>query len=327
MRTKKIALAVLLTFLSIILSATLGQLDFLRIAEGNLRSGVILILISVVLAYLIAIVVFILDFSDKKNLVKTYYVISLIFGLVLHLVNPIPLFTVIATLSFFGFLFYLYRATLSRSKLFVKFKPNEIFVPVVRYGLLFLLGMFALLGFFQTKSLMNGGRITPQLVKIVSRPILVIVNRQLGAQLQAQLGDKFEASIGTQDREKIVKFVLAELVESMSEGETRQLFGFRTDNIPIDKTLVYPSGEIDITPVVDAMLPDIAEKLNARYGNLMFLAPFVVAFFIVLFLQPLFIPFHILSSLFFIPMIFSLLIHSGFTLITKEAIEVERLSL
>lgn len=156
--------------------------------------------------------------------------------------------------------------------------------------------------------------------------MVLLLNKHFAAQLQARLGRRFERAIGSQNREEIVRFVLAEIVELMSEGTARQALGFNPKTIPIEKTIVYENGEIDLTPVINNMLPGIADNLNRRFKAYLVLIPFIVTGLLIITLVPLTVwPFELLAG-FLTPLIFFIIIKSGLIKIKKETIEAERVS-
>lgn len=322
MPRKKLILSVLLGVLSLLLGYTLGQLDFFGFLDNKHVLYLSLLFASFLFWYALSIVIFLLDFSDKKNLIIVYFGSSLLFGSAFLLANINGSMVFLNIIFFFLFLFYVYEATLKRFNLYLKFVPNEIFIPVAKHGFLFLLVILAFMGYSQAKNRqLTQSLITPIALKTVAKPFIIVLNKQLGAQLQAQLGDKFQQAIGTQNREQIVRFVLDETIEGMTEGKTRQLFGFRPDNIPVEKTIVNIDGTIDITPVIDYMLPEITLRLNKqidRYGALVAAG---VAIIVVLFVQP----FLAIFQLFFGPLnnaLFAILFSTG--LLKKKTIPAEK---
>lgn len=326
MSIKKIFLLVTLFIFSAILGFSLGNLNLFAFLDGN-YSPLLILLISITLSYLTAVVVFVLEFSNRTRINLAYTASSILFSLFFLIANRFLITSLLVFFCYLGFLFYVEYFGERRSHLFVKFKSREIFTPVVKQAFAFLMLIFAILGFFNTRNLMPEGKVSPQLVNLVSKPIVTIVNEQLGKQLQTQLGSQFQQSIGTNEREEIVIFVLEETIEAMAEGQTRQVFGFTPENIPIDKTIVYPNGEIDLTPVINEMAPDIAEKINQTYGNLVIFVPVIIAVLVILLLQPLLFPFHLLSGFILTPVLFYLMKISGFIIITKETVEAERVSI
>ncbi len=326
-RQKKITLVIGLLSLTLVLSYTLGKLDFFGFLSGRHALNFILLVSSFLLWHLISIVVFLLDLDRSQHRERVYLAVGSIFGVLFFTINQDILISLLSTFFFFFFLLYTNRALQDREKLFVKFAPKEILFPVIRSGFIFLLIMLAIMGYWQTlERAKKTNLLSPDILKLLSRPGVVIVNRQLGAQLQTQLGDRFQEAIGTSEKKAIVEFVLSESLETMSEGQTRQLFGLRADNIPVDRTVVYDNGEVDVMPVVEAVLPRVSDNLNQLAKEHLILAPVVIAVLILLIVSPLL---TLTEFVLFLPTAFViwLLLRTKFLEMTTTTVEKEVLKL
>ena len=327
MHNKKLLLFALLSLLTILFSFTLSQLDLFGFLDGRNTISFTYLILTLVFSYAIMLVVFILDFSDKKNLIKAYVGQALLFGLIYAISSFDITLSFLNSAIYYALLNFINTQGTKRSKLFIKFIPSEIFFPVLRKAFLFIVIFFAITNFFRTHSLISSDSLlTPSITRYVTRPIILILNKQIGAQLEQQLGDRFQTAIGTKERHRIVSFVLKELVESMGEGQVRQTFGFTPQNIPVDKVIVYDNGDIDITPVIDAMLPDMTVALNKKIANYVLIAPFAIAFITIFIFSALLIPVQLFESLVSL-LIFKILISSGFLEIIYEKSDVERITL
>ncbi len=323
MREKKIVLSVLLLFLSSCFGYTLGKLDFFGFISGRHALNLFYLLSAFATWHLIALITFILDFAEKKNLQLVFLSAASTFALTFFMVSRGIFSTLLNSIVFFIFLFYTYSTTYLRAALFVKFSPLDILFPVLRQGFLFLLIIFAVLGYVQAQQATKENTLlTKESLRTLSRPAVFILNKQLGAQLQAQLGDRFEDVIGTQDRQQIVRFVLSEILESFTEGQTRQIFGLSAEKIPIHKTIVYDNGEIDLSPVVEEVLPELVTLLNKKLVQFAAFIPFIIAAVVILLIQPLLGLFELLLI---IPtlMLFNILFASKFIRREKQLVEKE----
>lgn len=323
MREKKIVLSIFLLLLSFCFGYTLGKLDFFGFISGQHTLNLFYLLSAFIAWHFIALITFILNFADKRNLQAVFLFSALAFAMMFFAITRDIFSTLLNAVVFFIFLFYTYLTTYLRAKMFVKFSPQDILFPILRQGFLFLLIIFATLGYFQAqKAARENSIVTTESLRTISKPLVYALNKHLGAQLQKQLGDKFETTIGTQDRKQIVHFVLAEILESFQEGQTRQIFGLSADKIPIHKTIVYDNGEIDLTPVVEDMLPNLSDKFNQKLAQFTPFIPFIIAIVVILLIQPLLGLFELLLV---IPtqLLFKILFATKFIRIEKQTIEKE----
>lgn len=324
---KKTVLFILLCILSITAGAAIGLLDLFGFIDGRHTLSLSFFIISFLSIYAITIVVFLLNFAEKQRNHSFFILAGSFFAMTFFLMNLDILLTLLTSVFYLIFLYYSFEESHKRSRMFVKFLPREIFFPVMKKSFLYIMIVLSLIAFVQSKKLISENSLfSPSFVRILIRPTVMTINKQLGAQLQSQLGDRFKQTIGTQEREKIVRFVLAESIEAMGEGQTRQVFGFRPDTIPIDKTIVYENGDIDVAPVAETMLPSITEKLNQQVQKYALIAPFAIALLAFLIIQTFILPFQLFEG-FIALILFKILISSGFIRISKETIEIEKIAL
>lgn len=187
--------------------------------------------------------------------------------------------------------------------------------------------VLALLAYSQSKVLVSqNSLISPQMIKTISHPIVITLNKQLNAELKAQLGNQVSNKVPVQNQEQVIRLVLQESLESMQENGSQDIYGFKPKEIPIEKTIVYKNGDIDVAPVVDAMLPEIARRLNDRISQYAVFTPLIVAFLVLLILQPFVYPLELIES-FITQIIFKIMLKTKFLLLKKEVREIDVLEL
>lgn len=324
MSDKKLVLAFFLIFFSILLGGVLGAFNIFGLLDERQGLNLIYLVSAIFLTYLTGITIFILDFTNTTKTVTIFLMSSLFFAFTFFIINFNPATAVAVSIIFFVFLNYSYRASLARSKLFVQFLPREIFVPVLRRGFMYLVIMIAMVGFFQAhKQVKQQNLVTPSIVKVLSKPTVYILNKQLGNQLQSQLGDELGQMV-EEKREQMVLLVLAQTLESMAENDTNTIYGFAPREIPIHKTIVHPDGNIDLSPVIEEMSPVIAQRLNERLAGFNLIAPFVVALLAVIILQPISWLFNAIGAVLTL-IVFRMLLSTKLMKIVKEKREIEKI--
>jgi len=326
MSNKVLFFGSILTILAFILGVFLGMLDFFGFLNGEHTLNLIYLALTFVTWHLLGLTIFLLDLADSHN--ETVYIVSAaVFGMVFFIFSHNPLSAILATLCFFLFQIYTQHKLSARFRLFVNYSTREIVFPVIRRSFLFLMVILLLIGFIQGRgATQKTGLVTPYLVRTVAKPALMIINKQFSSQLQASFGNRFASQIGTNDRRTIVTLVLNEALESFEEGTTRQYFGVTKENIPLDQTIIYDSGEIDLTPVVDSMAPQIAEAINQRLFMYLPFLPFIFGLLVLAFVSPLIT----LSELLLLPvirLIIGALLQLGVITIAHETVERETLKL
>lgn len=172
------------------------------------------------------------------------------------------------------------RRVMNRTRRLVGLYLGEILSSAVRSGLGVLILLLPVVGYASIQ--LQPGRdqpiFPPVLVRQVLRPAVKVLNRQLADQLQAVYGDRFVQAIGTRDREEILKFVKAELIESTQEGQVRQVFGLTAANLNLEKIEVSPEGEIDLWPAVEASLPKLTKEASEMMFGYRWLIELVLVF-------------------------------------------------
>jgi len=323
---QKILFNVILASLTLTLAILLGLLDFFGFLRGAHTLNFLYLVLSFVTWHLLGLTIFLLNL-DKPKLETVYLVAAVLFGTVFFIFNQNYLSALLATCSFFLFQIYTEKALSKRAKLFVNYSTREVVFPIIRQSFLFLLLILVTVGFFQGQQQAKRAQlITPYMVRTLSKPIVIILNKQLGTQLQQQLGPQFEQALGTDERRTIVTFVLSEIMESFSEGTTRQLFGLNSQNLPLEKTIIYDSGEIDLTPVVNDVSDQIATQMNQRLNLYLPIIPLFFALLVFLFVSPL----VAVSEVLLLPIIraiIALLINHKIIIVSKQSVDREVLQL
>ena len=187
--------------------------------------------------------------------------------------------------------------------------------------------MISAIAFTQSKQLISSkGLINPVLIRLIARPSILMLNSQINSQIQSQLRTLPPDVRKQESTENIVKLILDKTVESMAQNETGDIYGFKPEEIPTELIYIAPDGSIDLTPMIDGMLPQIAQKLNVFIQKYALIAPFIVALLTFLILQPLMFPVNWIEIILTI-MIFKILLSTGFLKIAEEQRAVQKLHL
>lgn len=327
MRQKKLAIVITLAFLSILQAGVLGKLDFFGFLDGRHQISTSLFILSLLIGYLTTISVFLIEFSQKHRLRLVFLGCSVLFTITFFIVNGSFEISAVTGLLFVGYLLIAHNLVHKRSKVYVRFSPTDVLTPVVRASFTFILALFATLNFFSAQVKVNENALfAPKIVRPLTKPVVQIVNKQLTLQMRAQLDAKLPASTTVLEREKIIRTVLKETVLSLGEENKGYVFGIPASHIDTNKVLISPSGDIDITPTIDAVIPDISSLLNQQVRRFYFIAPFVVALLTFILLQPLFVPLSLIE----IPitkLVFYILFKTKFLQLKKEMKEVDTVGL
>lgn len=326
MLTKKNALIGFLILLSCVLGFTLGSLDFAGFFEKQSFINIGLLIASMLLAYFVTILMFILDFSDRKNMAQVCFVAALFFCGFFFITNFKILQTLATAIFYLIFLFYVYHAGAQRAMLFRKFRPNDIFLPVVRNGFLLLVVLLALMGSLQTKHLLgNQNILTTQIVRIATKPLVGIVNKQITAQINQQLGAQYQL-LPLKQKKEFIALGAREFVNATPPERIRQFFGVIPREVPTGKVQVLDDGSIDVGPMIDELLPSMTSQYNRQFGSYVVLLPLVVAFLVFLLLQS-FVWLFFVITIVITPIIFSVLLRSGVIKKSTEKVEIEKITL
>jgi len=327
MREKKIALIATLFLFTFFLGYTLAALDFFGFLTNMHALNFAYLFASFIAWHFISMVVFFLDLENSQHQQRVYIITSSIFGVVFLIFSQDIISTLLVTIFFFFFLITFERRIKKRAQLFIKFSAKEILLPIIKSGFLFLLIILVGLGYLQSLNrAKNSQVISASMVRLLIKPMAYGINKQLSVQIQRQLAPQLEQTIGIQDRQQIVEYALKESIEAMTEGTVRQQLGINPENIPLEKVIVYENGEIDVTPVLEAMIPDITRALNKMLEQYQVIIPFVFAVFVLLLASPLLSIVELLLLPFTI-LIIKILLSANFVHLEKESVEREVLKL
>lgn len=326
MSGKKTFLFVSLSLLSVTAGGVLGLLDVFGFIDGRHELSFIFLGLSIFVIYLILVNIFILNFARRSRIGAIFVAATFFFGITFYLVNLSAILAIFSTLAYLLFLIYALSATSKRSANQIKFVPSEIFLPVLRNSFLYLLIIFAAIAFTQSQQrVSNNNLINPELVRIVARLPIYSLNQQVNNQISSQLNRVPEEVLQEQSREDLTRLIIDSIVSSSAQG-TGDIYGFKPEEIPVDSIAVSNDGSIDITPMIDQMLPQIAARLNIFIQDYAVAAPFIVALITALILQPIMFLINMFEA-FLTLVIFKVLIASKFIKLQKVAAQIDKLSL
>lgn len=320
---KPLIVRIIFLFFTFLFAVFIGRLDFFGFLDGRHFISFTLLLGTLITGYFLNFGTFLIDLTRDRHEHSIYWFSALIFVATFAFVKGSLITAILSSILFVCFLLIISRETRKRLDIFVKLVPSELFFPVLRKGILFILGMFAILNFFQSQAkLENNALITPELVKTITKPFVSVFNKQLESQLKQQLGDKAQSSENTAAKRQIVEFVLKQTITS-TLGSSGKKIGISQNQIPSSEIIIYDNGAIDVAPVINLMADDIALNLNERIRPYFFVAPFFVAIATIIIFQPILWPIGMIES-YLSRFMFFVLLKSGFIKIKKETREVER---
>lgn len=327
MSPKKTALFVSLAISSILAGASFGLLDIFGFVDGRHTLSLRLLLASAGIVYVILVLTFLLNFASKSRIYIIFALSTIFFATTFFMMSLNPILTGLAASMYFIFLMYVYTASNKRASLYIRFLPHEVFFPILKASLSFVLILLAVLAYTQSQKLVShNSLITPTIIELSSKPTIAMLNKQINSQLSPAIQtDEFQALPESAQRKAIYK-ALEETVKQMADPQTGTIYGFPADEIPTQLATISPEGTVDIHPVIDAMLPGIAYMLNVQLKQYAVLAPFIVAFLTFVILQPLFIPLQLIESLCTI-ILFKLLLRAKVIRLHTQQQEVEVITL
>jgi len=324
---KKTALITLLAVLSVAAGGAFGLLDIFGFVDGRHGLSLAFFGLSILIIYFAIITIFILNFAEPSKIAVSFVGVAILFGVTFFLMNLNLVLSIFATLLYFAFLQYAFGASRQRSQNQIVFTPQDIFLPVLRNGILYFLILTSAIAFAQSRQLISKNSLVhPTLIRTISRPAVYTLNKQLNSQIQNQLAIVPEELRQQEGNEPIVRLMLSKTVEAMAQNKTGEIYGFKPEEIPIQLARVDSSGEVDIEPVIDGMLPSIAIKLNLFVQKYAFAAPFAIALLTFLILQPLMLPINIIESAITL-LLFKVLLATRFIKIEKQERAVDTLHL
>lgn len=278
MLDKKIILFTLLALLSIALGGILGLLDIFGFIDNRHGLSIALFTLSLLTVYFVTITVFIFDFIESGRIAMAFILSSLLFGITFFLMNLSIILAVFATILFFTFLFYVYSSSKSKAANQIKFSPDEIFLPIVKNGTFYLLVIVSAIAFTQSKSLVSQNTLVkPELVKILVKPAVKVLNSQVNSQVQQQIKTIPKAVTSKTGIQEVVRLMLHATVDTMAQNSNGSIYGIKPQEIPVDDVNIGSDGSVDLTPMFDSMSSTIAAKVNNTIQKYSLIAPFIVA--------------------------------------------------
>lgn len=323
MSGKKISILVILGISAIFTGAALGILDIFGFIDGRHTLSLSFLLLTALSLYISLISIFLLDFINLKQTYTYLSVISALFFVSFFIVNQHILLSLITALSYALFLNYSYTQTVKRAKLYIRFVPREIFFPILKRGFTYFLILMAILAYTQSQKLVSeNSLVSTSLIRMATKPTILMLNQQINSQLSPILETEAIEKLPRKQKEQVIYEALSLTAKNMANPKTKTIYGFKPSEIPIQEAEISPEGYVDVTPIVEAMLPSFAFRLNEWVSRYASLAPFAVAALAFLLLQPIIIPLQLLETLLTL-IIFKILMRSGFIRIRKEQQEVE----
>src|SRR3989338_6916827 len=311
---------------TLLFGAFLGKLDFFGFLDGRHEVNSRFLIGVLFTSYSLIFTTVLIDLSNDKNEHAIYAISAALFVGVFALFNGNILAALASGVLFIIFLWIISREARKRLEFYIRLVPSELFFPILKKGILFIVGMFAVINFFHSQiRLESDTLISPDLVRTVSKPFIVVFNKQLESQLKNQLGDHAKSTENSAARRQIVEFVLNQTIQS-TLGKQSENLGINANAVPVEKAVIYDNGAIDVAPVINLMADDISVSLNERLQPYFFIAPFVVALATIVIFQQLLWPIEVIES-YLSRLIFFILLKIRFVNIKKETREVERLSL
>lgn len=315
MSGKKIALFTILGLSSMFMGAIFGLIDIYGFIDGRHELSIKLILSGILFMYISLITVFILNFAPSNRVYTFFTFATILFALPFYIMQTNLLMTLLSAAAYAGFLGYAYNESLKRSKLFITFQPREIFFPVLRNSFTFLMILLAIVAYSQTRVLISqNSLIHPDLVRIVSKPSIYLMNKQFESPIQKALAAPEVQQLSDEQKEAAVRQALRQIVTNMQDAQTGTIYGIPASEIPIEDATIHVTDSvvsIDITPVIEQMLPQISFALNSLLEQYQVVIPFIIAFLVFVILQPFVIVINIFESLITL-IIFQILLSTSF---------------
>jgi hypothetical protein len=324
---KRYSLLTILAFCSLVQGFLLAKLDFFGFLTGEHAINTSYVMWIVLAAYISTLSVFLLDLAKTKNTPYLFIGIGGLYAIPFFLLTGTILFTLITSLLYLSYLYFVYYGCQKKSALYIEFRPKEILFPVMRDGLLFMLAMFAVISFFRAQErTLHNSLFEPTILRPVTAPFVHGFNKQLSQELKKQFGPVDSRRIITPLQREEIYLTLEATVDQMAKSNDNKIAGVDRKAIEIRRTTIYDDGSIDISPVVESALPEIGMALNDRLKQYSYIAPLVIAIGIFLILQPLTYPIHWIERM-ISSMLFKLLRRYKFIKIKKELREVDVASL
>lgn len=322
MNYKKYVLAVIHIVLSLCLGYALGAIKLYEALYKPTLSYLLFIFISLALWYCLLFINFLFSFANQKKIVLIYTLSSMCFGAIYFIQSSGLLLSLLTVVLYFTFLMVTQYLAMRREKIFVRFSVHTIFFPIVKQGMFFLLILFAIMGYAQTKfGYKNSTSNTEALLKIFAAPVTYALNKQVNIQVASQDSQKLGSIVGNDNKDVLTKVMLEQTVAFLDPSWTKKYIGIEPQNIPIDKAIIYKDGSVNLGPVITDILPEAARYIDQKLSRYLVYIPVVLTMLLVLILQPFF---YLASFLFSLtaPLAMYVLFKTGF--LVKEVATVEK---
>ena len=324
MKPKQWALISALFLTSISLGFCLSNLDFFGFLRAQHTLNIVFLAVSLVLWYVTLLIIFLLEFSEIQHLLIVFWAVTLSFSVANFFGHwPVALI-ILNSVLFFLFLLYSYHTIQSRSKLFLKFSAQQIFIPIMKRGFTFLIVLFALMSYFQVTTRMQTNELfSTAIVHPVTQPFVTIINKQLTTQIRNQLLQVPQIGVFL-NTASFTRLAVDQVVNTLTDSGKKDFFGLPGSAIDSKKITVSPEGDVDVGPLVDSLIPQIFSQTLEKFSFITWLLPAIITLVIILFLQPLLFLFELFL---YLPtfVIFKLLVATGFAHLEKETVEREKL--
>ncbi|MFA6005920.1 MAG: hypothetical protein WC775_05560 [Patescibacteria group bacterium] len=324
MKPKQWALVGALIATSIALGFSLSNLDFFGFLREQHTLDIVFLASSLILWYFLLLIIFLLEFSQIQHLLIALWAATLSFSVANFIGNwPVALIFFNSVL-YFLFLLYSYYAVQKRANLFLKFSAQQIFIPVMKRGFTFLIVLFALMSYFQvTQKIKTNELFGPEMIRPITRPAVTIINKQLTTQIRTQLAQipQFGSLVTT---EILTRLAVDQVVNTITDSGKKDFYGIPGSAIDSKLIAISQEGDIDVSPLVDSLLPLVINETLEKLGLFSWLFPVVISLIVVLLLQPILYLFELFLYI-PTPIVFKLLMASGFIHIEKETVEREKL--
>ena len=150
----------------------------------------------------------------------------------------------------------------------------------------------------------------------------MMMNQQINSQLSPILQSDLVNTLPPEQRDAVIYQALEQTTQSMSDPKTHTVYGFKPSEIPVQEAHIDENGHVDITPVIDAMLPSLAFRFNEWVKQYAAFAPLIIAALSYLLLQPIIIPLQLVEALITL-VLFKALIATKFITLKKVQQEIE----
>ena len=320
MINRKCFFAFIFVLLSLLLGFFLGLVDFFGFLSGQHSLNLVYLGLALFAWHILGLIIFLLVI-EKTKLHLIYFTTSLLFGLVFFGFSKNYLASLLIVSSYFLFQIYTQKTLSKRAKLFVNYSTREVVFPVIRRSFIFLILILVIIGFFQSSNKARKSElVTPYMVNTLSRPFILLLNKQLSVQMQEQLA--LQNNLSIDQKQAVVSYALSQKVQTLNPKTTQQLVGLDPQEIPIQKTIISESAQVDLSPVISEMSFFIANNINQQLNLYLPIVPLFFAVLVFIFVSPL----VAISEILLLPLIktiIAILISTKIISVQKQSVEQE----